>query len=114
MAVTVAASGTTSQTVAGAEVSVLTTSTEGVYIATFDTTLMAAGDVIVLRVKQAMLAAGTIRVLAYVMFAGVQPTEDVAKSSIPIAVDPTATATQFTIQQLYGTARALPYKVLKL
>ncbi len=114
MAVTVAASGNSSQTVTGAEVTLFTTAGEGVYTMSVDTTLMAAGDVIILRVKQAILAAGTVRVVAYLMLAGAQPTEDLMKVSIPIVVDPTATGTVFTIEQDFGVARALPYVIRKL
>lgn len=114
MAVTVAGSGTTAQTVAGGESTYYTTTGEGVFQASLDTNLMAAGDVIEVRVKQANLAAGTVRVVAYAMFTGAQPTEDLMKVTIPIVVDPTATATIFTISQPFGTARALPYVVRKL
>lgn len=114
MTVTVAGSGTTGQTSGGAESTYYTTTGEGVFQASLDTALLAAGDVIELRVKQANLAAGTVRVVAYAMFAGAQPTEDVMKVSIPIVVDPTATATVFTVKQLFGTTRAMPYVVRKL
>lgn len=114
MAVTVAGSGTTGQTAGGAESTYYTTTGEGVFVASVDTALMAAGDVVVLRVKQANLASGTVRVVAYTMYAGAQPTEDVMKVSIPIVVDPTATATVFTVEQPFGTTRAMPYCVRKL
>lgn len=114
MAVTVAGSGTTSQTVAGGDTTVYTTTGEGVYVWEIDATLLAAGDVIELRIKQAALAAGTVRVVAYAMYAGAQVADDVMKVSIPVVVDGTATATLFTISQPFGTARALPWVVRKL
>lgn len=113
MAVTVEGSGTAGHTV-GTESALDTVSGEGVFIFEIDLALMAAGDRVILRMKKAMLASGTLRTFAFADYAGVQPTHDVVKVSIPVVLDGVATAAQFTIEQTTGTTRAFPWRVLKL
>lgn len=114
MAVVVEGSGTQALTVGGAEHVVDTAITEGVYVFTVDLAAMLAGDVVELRVKKPVLAAGTARVYLYAMFAGVQPTDDVLKTSLPVVVDAAAGSATFTIRQLLGTSRSVPWSVLRL
>lgn len=113
MAVTVESSGTQTATLTTEHV--LDTLTDaGVYVVNVDTGNMAAGDVVELRVKKPVLSGGTARILFYAMFAGVQPTEDVLKTSVPIVVDATAAACEVTLKQTLGTGRAFPWSVLKI
>jgi hypothetical protein len=113
MAVTVEASGTQTATVT-TEHTLATIAGPGVYVANVDTAAMAAGDVAELRVKKPVLASGTTRTEFYAMFAGVQPTEDTLKTSVPIVVDSTAGACTVTLKQTVGTGRAFPFSILKL
>jgi hypothetical protein len=113
MAVTVESSGTQTATVT-TEHTLDTLTDAGTYVVNVDTANMAAGDVLELRVKKPVLSGGTARVVLYAMFAGVQPTEDVLKTSVPIVVDATAAACDITLKQTLGTGRAYPWSVLKI
>jgi hypothetical protein len=113
VAVTVDSSGTITATVT-TEHTLATVTGAGVYVVNVDTVNMAAGDVVELRVKKPVLSGGTARVMFYAMFAGVQPTEDVLKTSVPIVIDATAAACDVTLKQTLGTGRAFPWSILKL
>lgn len=113
MAVTVEASGTQTAVIT-TEHTLATIAGPGVYIVNVDTANMAAGDVVEFRIKKPVLSAGTTRIEFYAMFAGVQPTEDVLKTSVPIVVDSTAGSCTVTLKQTLGTGRNFPWSVLKL
>lgn len=113
MAVTVDSSGTQSATLT-TEHTLATVTAAGVYVANIDTANMAAGDVVEFRVKKPVLSGGTARTEFYAMFSGVQPTEDVLKTSVPIVVDATAAGCLVTLKQTFGTGRSFPFSILKL
>lgn len=113
MAVTVEGSGT--QTcVIGTEHTLDTITQEGVFIFEIDTAAMAAGDILEIRIKNAILASGTVRVVHYAMFAGAQLADDVIKTSVPFTNDAVTPGPQVSIKQLTGTGRAFPWVVRKL
>lgn len=113
--VTLYASGTTSQVVSTTNESFLTSpNVNGVFTFHMDMNLMAAGDVVELRIYQMILTGGTQRVAYLARFADAQPTDDQIKISVPIANDLTDTnALRFSILQTDGVARAFPWKVLQ-
>jgi hypothetical protein len=79
-----------------------------------DTINMAASDTVELRAYQMVLTGGTARVIYKTIFAGAQSTDDLIKACIPVSNELTDTgATQFSIKQTSGTARAFPWKALK-
>lgn len=113
MAVTVQASGTTTPTV-GTEDQLADTGTVGVFTFHIDTTNMAAGDVLEVRVYQMIITGGTSRVAYIANYADAQPADDMIKVSVPIGNELTdSTALRFSLKQTFGTARAFPWKVLK-
>lgn len=113
MAVTAAASGTTTPTV-GTESQLADTAVAGVYSFHLDTVNMAAGDVLEIRVYQMIITGGTARVVYLASYSGAQAADDLIKVSIPIGNELTdATSLRFSIKQTFGTARAFPWKVLK-
>lgn len=111
MAVTVDASGTQTAVI-GTEHTLDTIAGPGVYQFFVDTTNLAAGDVVELRVKKPVLNSGTVVTFMYGMFAGVQPPEDKGKMSDPFLVDGAAGACVVTLKQILGTGRAFPWSVL--
>ncbi len=113
--VTAYASGNSSQVVSTTNESFLTSpNVNGVFTMHMDTNLLAAGDVIELRIYQMILTGGTQRVAYYARFDGAQATDDKIKISVPIANELTdANALRFSILQTKGVARALPWKVLQ-
>ena len=114
MAVTAHASGTKTVAAVGTEESFTTVTVAGTFTLHVDTVLLAAGDVLELRIKQMVLTGGTARVAYFVRYDGAQPTDDLIKISVPISNELTdAGALDFRLNQTKGTARALPWKVLK-
>ena len=105
----------------GSQVATVTTehtlnspSAAGTYILSVDTSVMASGDVLELRVYQVTLTGGTQRVAYLMIYYGAQPTDDVEKISIPIGNDLVeANALKFTLKQTFGTGRTYPWKVLQ-
>lgn len=90
------------------------TSAAGSYVASVDTNLMAAGDILELRLYEMVLTSGTRRVAYYARFDGAQPTDDQIKISVPISTALTDTgAIRFTITQTKGTAHAYPWNLKK-
>lgn len=86
----------------------------GTFTLHVDTNVLAAGDVLELRIYQMVLTGGTQRVAYYAVFAGVQPTDDLIKISVPISNELTDTnALRFSLKQTFGTSRTFPWKVLK-
>ena len=79
-----------------------------------DLNAMAAGDVIEFRIYQMVLTGGTPRVAYYAKYEGGQPTDDLISVGVPISNELTDTnSLRFSMLQRYGTARAVPWKVLK-
>jgi hypothetical protein len=114
MAVTAQGSGTSAQTAGGAASTLLDVAVAGTFTLHVDTNLMAASDVIELRIYQMVLTAGTRRVAYLARYADAQPADDLIKISVPISNELTdAGALRFEITQPAGTTRALPWKVLK-
>lgn len=114
MAVTAHATGTKTVSVIGTEESLTTATVAGTFTLHVDTVNMAAGDILELRIKQMVLTGGTARVAYYAQWSGVQPTDDLIKISVPISNELTDSgALDFRLNQLKGTARAFPWKVLK-
>ena len=105
----------------GTQLSVITTehtlsdvNVPGTYTLSVDTVLMAAGDILELRVYQMVLTGGTRRVAEFMAYYGAQPTDDVIKVSIPISNDLTdAGALRFTLLQTFGAAHNYPWKVMR-
>ncbi len=113
MSVTLYGSGTQTATVT-TEHSLQSVTAAGVFTLHVDTSGMLAGDVLELRVYQIVLGSGTKRVVFIGSWAGLQPTDDVMKVSLPLGNDLTdANSIQFTLKQTFGTSRDYPWKVLK-
>lgn len=114
MAVSASATGTQT-TVISTEHQVADTAATGIYQFVVDTNALLAGDVLELRVYQMVLTSGTSRILHFGAFYGAQPTDDQIKTSVPVVNELTdSTALRFSIKQTAGSARALPWKVLKV
>ena len=114
MAVTAAGSGTKTVSVIGTPETLLDVSAAGTYTLHLDANALVAGDVLEIRIYQMVLTAGTRRVAYLARWDGVQPTDDVIKVSVPISNELTDSgALRFEINQTKGTARAVPWKVLK-
>lgn len=114
MAVTAQASGTKTPTVGTTPDNLADVAVAGTFTLHIDTVNMAAGDVLVVRIKQMVLTAGTARTVYYTRYDDAQPTEDLIKISVPISNELTdATSLVFEINQTAGTARAFPWKILK-
>jgi hypothetical protein len=113
MAVSVAASGSIAATVV-TEHTLTTLAGPGVYQFEVDASVLAAQDVLELRVKGPTLSGGTARVLFYTAYYGVQATDDVMKVSVPFAVDSVAGNHVCTLLQVAGTSRTFPWKITTL
>lgn len=113
MAVSLHASGTTGQTV-GTELTLLDIAIPGTFTAHMDFALLAAGDVVELRWYSIVLTGGTRRVTYFDRRDDITPGDDAIGISVPISNDLTdAGALRFTINQVKGTTRAFPWKVLR-
>jgi hypothetical protein len=113
MAVTAEATGTQT-TVLTTEHVLRDVNTAGTFTLHVDTTIMAAGDVLELRIYQIVLTGGTRHVAYFVRYDGAQPTDDAIKISVPISNELTDTGSlEFTMKQTLGTVHAYPWKVLK-
>ncbi|MFL5861090.1 MAG: hypothetical protein ACJ780_09955 [Solirubrobacteraceae bacterium] len=112
MTVTAAGSGTQTSVI-GTEHTLLDISVAGTYTFHLDANVMAAGDVVELRIYQMVLTGGTRRVAYLARFMDVQPTDDKIKLSVPVSNELTdAGALRFTLKQTAGTVHAYPWKVL--
>lgn len=113
MAVTAQSQGTQTAVI-GTEHTLLDVAVAGTFTLHVDTTIMAAGDLLELRVYQIVLTGGTRRVAYYVQYFGDQSVDDEVKISVPISNELTdAGSLRFTLKQTAGTGRAFPWKVLK-
>ncbi len=112
MTVAAYASGTQTATVT-TEHTLSAPNAVGVYTLHVDTTAMAAGDVLELRVYQMILYDGGARGAYFMAYYGVQPVDDAIKISVPIANELiVSNSLMFTLKQTFGTGRAYPWKVL--
>ncbi len=105
MAVAVEASGTQTATI-GTEHVLASPTTAKTRQLVVDLVNMQNGDVVVLRMKRTVLAAGTVREWQYATFAHAQSSPVVL--SIPM---PSPHGASFTLTQTAGTARAFPWSV---
>lgn len=84
----------------------------GVFTFELDTNNLAAGDYLEVRIYKMILTGGTQRLFLFDAFQGVQV--EITKTSIPVSNDLTDTnALRFSITQVIGTGRDIPWKVLK-
>lgn len=109
------ASGTSSQTVSSTPTILSAPNIAGLFSFHIDLTAMAAGDVLEVYLNRIVLSGGTVRGEALLgRFTGAQPTLALVSSWSGIGNDLAVTnALQFAIAQTFGTARALPWKVLQ-
>lgn len=115
MAITTHASGTTAQTAGGAETDIVTINVVGLFRLKLDLTLMAAGDVIYVRRYLMAKTAGASVTAGLWTFYGAQPTWQKLITLCDDLNDLTdADALQYTIEQPFGTTRALPYGIVKV
>lgn len=113
MTVSLQASGTTTPTV-GVENFLANVNVVGTFTFHLDSSVLAAGDVLELRIYQIVLTGGTAKVAYYQRYEGVQATDDTIKISVPISNDLTdSNSLRFSINQTFGTGRAFIWKVLK-
>lgn len=98
----VSASGT--YTLTGAEVNVATLAANYVAMVRMDLNALAAGDIVVAKIKSRILTGGTDRIVWQETFSGVQT--DPIKLSIPVA---SPFNLIFTLQQTVGTFRDVPW-----
>lgn len=114
MAVTAQGSGTKTVSVINTPETLLDVAVAGTFTLHIDAVNLAAGDVLELRIYQIVLTGGTRRVAFYGRWEGAQPTDDMIKISVPISNELTDSGSlRFEINQAKGTARAVPWKVLK-
>lgn len=87
----------------------------GRFVLIVDTSVMQAGDVLELRTKQVVLTGGTLRVVSFAAFYGVQSADDTMKTLEAVDNELVeASAVSFTLKQTFGTSRTYPWKVLNL
>jgi hypothetical protein len=108
---TVAASGTATSD--GTEQTLATITTPGAYELIVDMGAMANTEVVLLRIKEPVLAGGTTRSTQYLSYtaSGSAAPEPSARVLGPVSIDQSAT---FTLQRTSGSARAHPWKVKRL
>ena len=107
------ASGTQSATVT-TEHTLRDVTGAGTYQLIVDLGAMLAGDVTELRVYEAVLTGGTLRLVAFQMFAGAQEADKLEAHSAwfpNLNVD--AASLRFTLKQTFGTSRSYPWEVRK-
>jgi hypothetical protein len=112
-------SGTTGQTSGGAETDIATINVAGLYRLKLDLQLLADGDVIHLRRYMIAKTGGTTRKAGFMGFYGAQPVEQLNVGSNEWWGDDLndltdTDALQYTIEQPFGTTRALPFAVVKV
>lgn len=85
----------------------LNTTDSGTYVLSLDLNVLAAGDIVVLRVERKVRSAGTSRKAFETSFGPVPPDEK-AVQSIPVVAPHGA---RFTLEQTDGTARTWEWEV---
>lgn len=94
------------------EVVLFDSSAVGTYVAWIDPNVMAAGDVIELRIYRMVVTGGTRRVVYEQSYKDAQFVDDMLKVSQPVGCPITdAGAYRYTLKQTAGTARAFVYAV---
>lgn len=88
-----------------------TISTPGDYLFNVNTTPMLTGDELELRVKNRVVPAGATVGYLKGVFEGVQPADDVLKSSVPFRVEHEA---KVTLKQTLGTGRSYEWSVWRI
>lgn len=86
-----------------------TQTTAGVYVLVVDMTNLAAGDIVILRIKVKAVHDGTSKLAYMATYANAQA--EPIKFSIPVPVDTEIIA---TLEQTDGTGRAFPWNLLKM
>lgn len=119
MAITTSSSGTTGQTSGGAETDIATINVVGLYRLKLDHQLLADGDVVYYRRYFIAKAGGTSRKAGFMAFYGAQPAEQLNVGSNEWWGDDLNDLTdtgslKYTIEQPFGTTRALPFAVVKV
>lgn len=113
MAVTAHATGTQTSVI-GTEHFLSSPNVAGTFTLHVDKNVMAAGDVVELRIYQMVLTGGTQRVAYFARFEDAQSTDDQIAISVPISNELTdANSLRFSLTQTKGTVHAYPWKVLK-
>lgn len=113
MAVTVLGSGTQTASI-GTEHTLQDTSAAATYQLFVDTTNLADGDTVELRVYKMAKSAGTRLVTYYIVRSDAQPADDLGLVSVPISTGLTDSgAVRFTLKQVLGTGRNFDWEVLK-
>lgn len=113
MAVSAHASGTQTCTV-GTEHFLSSPNVAGVFELVLDLNALTDGDLLEARGYQMVLTSGTARVALFQVFADAQPADGKIAISEPLSNELTDTnALRFSIKQVRGTGRAIPWKVLK-
>ena len=108
MTITSVASASQSATL-DTEHTLSTQTTPGVYILVVDMANLAAGDIVILRIKTKYATGGTSRLAYMAEFAGVQTEPN--KYSVPVPVD---TEIVCTLEQTDGTGREFPWNLLAM
>jgi hypothetical protein len=108
MAVTSVGTGTQTATL-DTEHTLDTETAAGVYVLVVDMNALAAGDVVILRIKTKYASGGTSRLAYSATYANAQSEPN--KYSIPVPVDAEIIC---TLEQTDGTGRDFPWNLLKL
>lgn len=103
------ASGTQSATV-GTEFVLATDTTNGTYYFETDIGNLAIGDILELRVYTMTLSGGTLRVVWKSTYGPVPPIQDIC----PSPPQPSDQSLKVTMKQVAGTARSIPWKLLRI
>jgi hypothetical protein len=110
--VTSAGSGTKTVATPGVAETLLDIAAAGTYKLIVDTSNMVSGTVLELRIYQIVLTGGTRRVVYVGRFEGLQPIDDLIKSSEEVWNELTdAGSLRFEINQTKGAAKAFAWKV---
>jgi hypothetical protein len=117
MALTTHASGTTTQTAAGAETDIATINVVGLFRLKLDLDLMAAGDVVYVRTYIIVKTGGASNLAGFTGFYGVDGGLPGGAKVVVFDDDlndlAETDALQYTIEQPFGTTRALPYGIVR-
>ncbi len=97
------------------EETLLDVAVAGSFLLEVDLVNLAAADAVVLRIYAIVLTGGTRRVVYIGTYQDAQPVDGVISASVPVSNELTdAGSLRFTLSQTFGTARAFPWKVLKV
>jgi hypothetical protein len=114
MAVTAQATGTVNTNVGTTPDNLANVNVAGTFTLHIDSNPLAAGDTLIVRIKQMVLTAGTARTAYVQTYYDAQSVDDQIKISVPISNELTdSTSLVFEVNQTTGTTRALKWKILK-